>query len=336
MTGIESTRAFRRTALASAPRIRRTERIAPFVIVLGIIGLAFAAIAVMMFASIDQAETPTERSEQFWVSLLAIVGAVFFFASIAYGVWMLNRKWRRRRAAADLALSRGWHYNFAWDPNDFAGTLFRTGRQAWVENAAHIHEPRYIEVGNYSYMTTEGPRGRREVGFVGIQLDRTLPHMYLASTAREGVRPYIPPFTTDQHLSLEGDFDRWFRLYCPREYERDALYVMTPDVMALMIDEAPGFDIEIVDDWMFVVARRPFDMTDERVLDFAQRVAATVGSRTARQSAQYRDERSEDAAFIDESGSRLKTGRWVVTIVPAVVVGLVWFGIAWGSGVVTF
>ncbi|WP_300267329.1 hypothetical protein [Microbacterium sp.] len=335
MTGIESTHAFRRSVLATAPRVRRTERIAPFSILLGIIGLIFAAIAYLMLVTIDQAATPEKRMEQFWVSLLAIVGAVFFFASIAYGVWMLSRKWRRRRAAADLALSRGWHYNFAWDPSDFAGTLFRTGRQAWVENGAHVHEPRYIEAGNYSYMATEGPRGRREIGFVGIQLDRTLPHMYLASTTNAGTRAYTPPFASDQRLSLEGDFDRWFRLYCPGEYEQDALYIITPDVMALMIDEAPGFDIEIVDDWMFIVARRPFDMTDGRVLDFAYRVGSTLGQRTARQSAQYRDERHEDAAFIDDSGARLKTGRWVATVVPAVVVGLVWFGIAWASGVVT-
>src|SRR5690606_10476515 len=214
MTGIESTRAFRRNALAIAPRVRRAERITPFVIVLGLIGVIFAAIAVLMIATVDKAETPEAKSEQFWVSLLAIVGAVFFFVSIGYGVWMLNRKWRRRRAAADLALSRGWHYDFAWDPNDFAGTLFRTGRQAWVENRAHLHEPRYIEVGNYSYMATEGSRGRREVGFVGIQLDRTLPHMYLASTHRGEARAYIPPFTADQRLSLEGDFDRWFHLFC--------------------------------------------------------------------------------------------------------------------------
>lgn len=314
--------------------MRRAENIFALSVVLGALGLIFAAIAALTIMSMDEAQTPQDRTEQFWVSLLSIGGAVFFFSSIIYSVWMLNRKWRRRHAAAELAIARGWHYNFAWDPSDFVGTLFRTGRQAWVENGAHVHEPRYIEAGNYSYMTTEGPRGRREVGFVGIQLDRMLPHMYLASTDRGMARAYVPPFSSDQRLSLEGDFDRWFRLYCPREYERDALYVITPDVMALMIDEAPGFDIEIVDDWMFVVAREPFDMTDGRVLDFAQRVGSTLGQRTARQSAQYRDERSANAAFIDDSGTRLKTGRRVATLVPALVVGGAWFGIAWASGLV--
>ncbi len=335
MTGIESTHAFRRTVLADAPRIRRAERVMPLALLFGVIGAVFAAIAVLMILTIDQTETSSERAEQFWVSLLAIVGAVFFFASIAYSVWALNRKWRRRRAAAELAIARGWHYNFAWDPADFPATLFRIGRQSWAENVSHLHEPRYIEVGNFSYTTTEGARARREIGFVAIMLDRTLPHMYLASTDRAGTRPYAPPFRSDQRLSLEGDFDRWFRLYCPREYERDALYIITPDVMALMIDEAPGFDIEIIDDRMFLIARHPFDMSDGRVFDFAQRVAATLGRKTAGQSVRYRDERSDDAAFIDEPGSRLRTGRWALTVGPAVIVGLVWIGIAWASGIIT-
>lgn len=336
MTGLSSTRSFRRTAAASAPRIRKAERIVPFAVVLGLIGLLFAAIAMFMLLTLDRAETPEERREQFWVSLLAIVGAVFFLTAIGTGIRNLNRKWRRRRAAAELAISRGWHYNLEWDPRAYPATLFRVGRQPWVENAAHRHEPRYMEVGNYSYMTTEGTPARREVGFIGIGLDRALPHMYLASAQRGATRAYVPPFKTEQRLSLEGDFDRWFRLYCPREYERDALYVITPDVMALMIDEAPGFDIEIVDDWLFIIARRPFDMADSRVLDFAESVSATLGSTTARQSARYRDERSEEAAFVDASGARLRTGRWTVPVVSAIGTGVVWFGIAWLNGLISF
>lgn len=52
-------------------------------------------------------------------------------------------------------------------------------------------------------------------------------------------------FARDQVLSLEGDFDRYFTPYCPKQYERDALSVFTPDLMALCIDEAAPFDIEI-------------------------------------------------------------------------------------------
>ena len=62
-------------------------------------------------------------------------------------------------------------------------------------------------------------------------------------------------FDRDQRLSLEGDFDTYFSLYCPEGYERDALYLFTPDIMARFIDNAAALDVEIVDDWLFLYAK---------------------------------------------------------------------------------
>lgn len=91
---------------------------------------------------------------------------------------------------------------------------------------------------------------------------------------------------------------------------------MTPDVMALMVDEASGS--EIVDDMMFVVARRPFDITEARVLEFAQCLVATLGARTANQSARYIDDRANDPDYIGASGARLARGRLLVGLAPVV------------------
>lgn len=54
----------------------------------------------------------------------------------------------------------------------------------------------------------------------------------------------------------EGDFDDYFTLYCLAEYERDSLYLFTPDVMARLIDRVRGFDVEIIDDLLFFVSSR--------------------------------------------------------------------------------
>ncbi|TPW76092.1 hypothetical protein [Schumannella soli] len=74
---------------------------------------------------------------------------------------------------------------------------------------------------------------------LAVRLDRRLPHIYLEPT---GVEP--DPLAIAQRLSLEGDFDRWFTLLCP------AGAVLTPDVMAAMIDHAGAWGAEIVDDWL--------------------------------------------------------------------------------------
>jgi len=65
-----------------------------------------------------------------------------------------------------------------------------------------------------------------------------------------------------QRLSLEGDFDRYFRLSCPEGYERDALYLFTPDVMARFIDNASALEVEIVDDWMFLYSPNELSTLD--------------------------------------------------------------------------
>src|SRR5690606_19662771 len=116
-------------------------------------------------------------------------------------------------------------------------------------------------------------------------------------------------FDRTQVLSLEGDFDRYFRLYCPREYERDALYVFTPDLMALLIDNAAPFDVEIVDDWMFVYSSKPFPAAQPAVYQRLLNIVETVGSKTLSQTDRYRDERAAvpfEANVVAPQGTRLK------------------------------
>ena len=85
-----------------------------------------------------------------------------------------------------------------------------------------------------------------------------LPHIVLDSTGNNSVFGSNLPvtFDADQLLGLEGDFDRHFSLYCPADYERDALYLFTPDIMARFIDNAAVLDVEIVDDWLFLYGKR--------------------------------------------------------------------------------
>ncbi len=46
-------------------------------------------------------------------------------------------------------------------------------------------------------------------------------------------------------MSLEGDFNKYFKLSVPKGYEVKALEVFTPDVMATLIDKCKFFNVEI-------------------------------------------------------------------------------------------
>ena len=136
-------------------------------------------------------------------------------------------------------------------------------------------------------------------------------------------------FGQEQRLSLEGNFDDYFTLYCPRQYERDALYVFTPDLMALLIDEASPFDVEIVDDWMFVYANVPFQTGDANMYARLFRIIDTVGAKTLTQTDRYVDERVGNFAanIVAPQGARLKRRVSVGAVIVGVVVVCFWL---WG------
>ena len=134
-------------------------------------------------------------------------------------------------------------------------------------------------------------------------------------------------FDKSQILSLEGDFDQYFTLYCPKAYERDALYVFTPDLMALLIDNAAPFDVEIVDDWMFVYSAKPFRSTEPAVYQRLFQIVDTVGAKTLSQTDRYVDENIGQFAanIVAPQGARLKRGFSVIGLI--VTLGLVVFGL---------
>ena len=71
----------------------------------------------------------------------------------------------------------------------------------------------------------------------------------------------MPIASPARRLSIEGDFDEHFALHSPPVSQRDAVYIFTPDLMALLIDETGDFDVEIVD--VFVVySRHGFDLSN--------------------------------------------------------------------------
>lgn len=163
----------------------------------------------------------------------------------------------------------------------------------------------------YRVLRTPGPRGlefaNHELtrsttenttptfgGYCAMRLPVALPNILLRS--EDG--PKRPLHTSSvvrdsQVLSLEGDFDRYFRLYCPAGYERDALYLFTPDVMARLVDHLRGLDIEIIDDWMYLVSARDL-ITDSA--DRWEALAAAVDALDDRVErwGRWRDERSAE------------------------------------------
>ena len=127
-------------------------------------------------------------------------------------------------------------------------------------------------------------------------------------------------------LHLEGDFDNYFTLYCPKEYERDALYVFTPDLMALLIDNASPFDVEIVDKWMFVYSSATLDLRQPAVHQRLLGIVDTVGAKALSQTERYADERVGDvtANIVAPQGRRLTRRISIGAVVAVAAFAVFW------------
>lgn len=134
---------------------------------------------------------------------------------------------------------------------------------------------------------------RAPQGYLALTMSRQLPNMILdakRNNSRFGSSLLHPPLR-DQRLSLEGDFDNYFDLFVPSGYERDALYVFTPDLMALMIDETSDFDVEIRGNQLMVYSSTAFDLCNPATWAWIERVMTVVGMKTFSQTDGYSDER---------------------------------------------
>jgi hypothetical protein len=268
--------------------------------------------------------------------------AVFFLLLAVLGVGLLafavirvaisgSGRWARWLKMDRFAQANGFTFSPADADPAYPGAIFGSGDSRKATDHFRTAEGRFLDFGNYQYSTGSGKnRSTHTWGFLAIQLDRRLPHMVLDSKANNGLfgGTNLPAtFDKKQILSLEGDFDQHFTLYCPKEYERDALYVFTPDLMALLIDNAAPYDVEIVDDWMFVYSATPFPPGQPAIYQRLLSIVETVGAKTLTQTDRYQDDRVAApfaANVVAPQGTRLKRSVGVGAVILIVVAALIW------------
>ncbi|MFJ4223161.1 hypothetical protein [Microbacterium sp. NPDC089695] len=235
---------------------------------------------------------------------VAVTGGLglMLLAGITVGVVALVRRSMRARALARYRLSRfatanSMTYLDRIDAPPLPGMIFQAGSGRMSSNVLRGTEPRFVEFGNYQYTTSNGKNSQtHRWGYVAVKLDVPLPNIVLDALGNNGLGGSIATgFRRDQRLSLEGDFDRYFSLFCPEGYEVDALYLFTPDVMARFIDHAAELDVEIVDDWLFLYTRREASTLDPATWAW---LFGAVGALLVKldQWARWRDERLRLAA----------------------------------------
>lgn len=258
-------------------------------------------------------------SYSFVASMLFAVFGLF----IAVALWRVRcasqRAIRRHVRFAEFAEKSGLHYEPIGQQSAIGmGLIFDVGHSRKYRGVLSYESDgkRTLEIGRYQYTVGSGKHQATYYWrYAAVRMARKLPHMVLDSTHNNAKLfgkallsnlPTILP--NSQRVSLEGDFNDHFTLYAPKEYNVDARYILTPDVMAALIDSSSEFDVEIVDDVVFFYTPTT-DKADSKVLGELFAVLDVVSRELYEQTDFYADDRVANARqnnTVATQGKRLK------------------------------
>lgn len=221
------------------------------------------------------------------------------------GAVMLVRAVRRRSGVRqyrlnDFARTNGFAYEPYAPASPLPGMIFtRPGQSSsFVTDLLRRRSGHALEIGNHTCTTGSGrSTSTYRWGYAAMRLPVALPHIVLDAHGNNAIgRPRLPiAFAKDQRLSLEGDFDRFFTLYCPEGYETDALYLFSPDTMAVFVDEASRLDVELVDDHLFLYFPGQLSTLDPVLWERLLATADVLSERLLRWE-RWRDDRVQSVA----------------------------------------
>ncbi|MBF4619358.1 hypothetical protein ITJ44_14880 [Clavibacter sp. VKM Ac-2873] len=195
---------------------------------------------------------------------MAVFGLPLFSVGIFFAWWAIRTHRRRSTIRAHYRLIRFGEANgLSYVPGPISDAHMGeiAARDMHLTRVMRPRTARPVEFGNHELHQRSSFAGITQYGgYAMIGLRRELPHIQVISTRTRLRRAMTPTIDVvrSQRLELEGDFDRNAALYCPDGYERDALYLFTPDVMAVLVDRVRGFDLEIRGDRLLL--RSPADM----------------------------------------------------------------------------
>ena len=187
-----------------------------------------------------------------------------------------------------FAAANGLQYAENSPGPDYPSAIFHAGIDVTVQQHYRPLAGQFFDIGNLRYYV--GVPGldyhSQHRGFIAIHLPSALPHMFLDATGNNRFgRTGLPvEFDSGQVLELEGNFNDTFTLYARAGFEADALYIFTPDLMALVLDQTASFDVEIANDWMFVFSRERFDLADAQLMSRLLGIVEVVGAKARKQA----------------------------------------------------
>lgn len=128
----------------------------------------------------------------------------------------------------------------------------------------------------------------RRAAFLTLSLPSEVPPLVLANRRVGVLAGSDHRVVRGQRLRLEGDFDRTFALHVAAGFERDALQIFTPDLMAAMLDLASDFEVELAGRTAVLYRARRWRLWRPAEFDAMLELVAVLGGRLQRRTLRYR------------------------------------------------
>jgi hypothetical protein len=244
---------------------------------LALAGFAAACLAVWLVCSMGIAAAAVD-SFDLDVSALNVGSGIFLAGVLAAAVGFLiqGRVEDPRIAAAKLkrfVQRNGLSYKADPKLPKIDATIFGEGHhpQSWKRFRNGPAQPIPFEVAHFSYRTGPLSRNRNDRPsvtawtYAALTADRRLPRMLLdAKNGDPWFGSSVPvSLAKSQEVALPEELNRDFTLYAPEGHEAAARAVFTPAVLRRLLAEAPGFDVETVDNSIVFFARGELDLSNE-------------------------------------------------------------------------
>lgn len=97
---------------------------------------------------------------------------------------------------------------------------------------------------------------QQTTGIVRISLPKSFPQVVLDSNKNDRIQSSIrTEYEPSQRMTLEGDFAKYFDLYVPTGIQINALGLLAPNMMQILINHSGLFDIEFRDNELILMTR---------------------------------------------------------------------------------
>ncbi len=231
----------------------------------------------------------------------------FFVATAMVGIYLSNRN---QYKYLKFALDNGFRYQRRDKDIPVGPMMFSIGHSRIVSNSLSIGDD--LKISSYQYKIGSGKNEKLvAIEFAKIKLPRKVPHLYL-----NGKQNYLSADVSNyktERLKMEGDFDRYFAVYTPPDYQVDILQILTPDVMLALQYFGAKYDYETIGDELYIYTSKGTTLNVPKLQDFFKAISM-VENEINKQVKTYSDARAGNVSsgLVDDSGARFKQKRWSI------------------------